>query len=150
MAPSTSRLAGVAAALALSAGGAAAQQAPDPHYRAGTVPTVGADATNTNVGVSPSPVNPSGTTSNTGTPVIEPAASAASGTVGGFGPLTTDNGVAAGRAASTPTTAPRNSPATAPASAPLSPETSRAIQRARQVREPQRAASSAAGTASKR
>jgi hypothetical protein len=150
MAPSTSRLAGVAAALALSAGGAAAQQAPDPHYRAGTVPTVGADATNTNVGVSPSPVNPSGTTSNTGTPVIEPAASAASGTVGGFGPLTTDNGVAAGRAASTPGTSPGNAPGTAPATAPLSPETSRAIQRARQVREPQRAASSAAGTASKR
>jgi hypothetical protein len=136
MARSTPSLAALAAVLALLARPAVAQApaAPDPNYRAGTVPTVGPDATNTNVGVTPSPVNPSGPTSNAGTSAAEPAASAASGTVGGFGPITTDNGVAATR----PASAPR-----------LSPETARAIEKARRVREPQRAAS-ASGAASKR
>jgi hypothetical protein len=133
MARSTLSLAALAAVLA---GPAAAQvpAGPDPNYRAGTVPTVGPDATHTNVGVTASPVNPSGATSNVGTTAAEPAASAASGTVGGFGPITTDNGVAATR----PASAPR-----------LSPETTRAIEKAHRVREPQRAAS-AARAASKR
>jgi hypothetical protein len=129
MARSPLSLASLAVTLALLAGTAAAQ-APDPNYRAGTVPAVGADATNTNVGVTPSPVNPSGATSNTGSTAAEPAASAASGTVGGFGPITTDNGVAATR----PASAPR-----------LSPEAARAIEKARRVREPQRSASAAGG-----
>lgn len=138
MARSTPRFAGLAAVLALLAGPAAAQvPAPDPNYRAGTVPTTGPDATNTNVGVTPSPVNPSGSTGNTAAPPpapVPPGASAPEGTVGGFGPITTDNGVAASRTASAPG---------------LSPDTRRAIEKARRARDPQRAAS-AAGTATKR
>jgi hypothetical protein len=78
-----------------------AASAPDTGYRAGTVPVTGADATNTNVGV-PAAVAPS-----------EPARQP---TVGGFGPLSTENGVASsGTSASAASAAVPRRPASAPA-----------------------------------
>ncbi|MED5622468.1 hypothetical protein VPH43_24505 [Ideonella sp. BN130291] len=92
------------------AGSCAAQSStttPDNSYRAGTVPAVGADANNTNLGM----------------PATAPAASAAgpvgttpgTATMGGFGPITTDNGVASsGTSASAPAARAASAPASRP------------------------------------
>jgi hypothetical protein len=102
----------LAMALAVYAGSCAAQSStatppPDNSYRAGTVPAVGADANNTNLGV----------------PATAPAASAAgpvgttpgTATMGGFGPITTDNGVASsGTSASAPAARAASAPAPRP------------------------------------
>jgi hypothetical protein len=73
-------------ALGLASTGASAQStAPVGTYRAGTVPTVAPDATLDNVGT------PATAASSPATPDGVPDRPA----VGGFGPVTTDNGVAA-------------------------------------------------------
>jgi hypothetical protein len=120
----------LSAALAVYAGTCAAQPAPaapapDNSYRAGTVPVEGADATHTNLGV----------------PATAPAASApgpvgttpGTGTMGGFGPITTDNGVASsGTSAS--------APAARSASAPAPRPNARRTEAARQAQRPASAA----------
>lgn len=142
---STLAVAATAVAIAQTTDPRDATPPPDMSYRAGTVPTTGPDA---NLPVPPRPPGKGGTDliGGSGTAASSPGNGTAGSvpgrapTVGGAGPLTTDNGVTATSSAGTRVAPTAASAASAP----------RVDQRRHHHRRPAHAAGAASATATKR